>query len=303
MLSLHVAAPTIQDDAAELLLELGGSAVQVEGAGANALTSYLPPPQDPDVFAAEALAELRRRVALVHGAAAADRLRADWRWEADQDWASTWRRGLRPRRVGPFLVTPSWCQPELEPPGSAGSDMEPPPHVIVLDPEMAFGTGEHATTRGALRLLAESVPPGARVLDVGTGSGILAIAAALLGAGRVLAVEADADALGNATDNVRRNGVADRVELRHAVVDPRFLDNSLRDDGSLDLIVANVLSGVLRPLLSSFHGALGPGGRLILGGILEEEAEDMLAAARAAGFTLLVEDVEAEWWGGLFART
>ncbi len=283
MLSVHAASEELQHALAHVLLALGGTAVQVEG---DTLTTYLRAPTDPE--------ELIERAAHRLAAVAGDEALAafSWRREADQDWAREWRRGLRPRRVGRFVVTPSWCAHEAE----------STEHTIVVDPEMAFGTGEHATTRGALRLLGESVRPADLVLDVGTGSGILAIAAALLGAGRVLAVESDADALENAADNLRRNGVADRVELRHALVTPSFLARAVADERPFDLIAANVLSSVLRPLLASFHAALAPGGRLILGGILEEEADDMLDAARAAGFTLLVEDLEAEWWGALFAR-
>jgi len=268
------------DDVAAGLVTLGGSAVQVVG---ETLTSYFPPPDDAARFGREAFVRLQ-------ALAGATPLHVDWRWEQDQDWSIEWRRGLRPRRVGPFVVTPSWCKPEPL----------PGDHVITLDPEMAFGTGEHATTRGALRLLAEAVAPGDHVLDVGSGSGILAIAAAMLGAGHVLAAEADGDALENAGDNLRRNGVAGRVELVHALVDPDFLRRA--GDGAFQVIVANVLSGVLRPLLTSFHSALAPGGRLILGGILQDEAGSMLAAASAARFALRTEDVEDEWWGALLTR-
>jgi ribosomal protein L11 methyltransferase len=134
---------------------------------------------------------------------------------------------------------------------------------------------------------------------VGTGSGILAIAAARLGAKQVLAVESDADALENARDNLARNGVADRVELVHAVVDPTFLTAG---EPRFELVLANVLSGVLLPLLPGFHRALTSGGRLILGGILEEEAEDVIAAAEVAGFAVRTEDLEEEWWAVLLQR-
>lgn len=267
-------APELHDEAAGALLSLGGTAVQIEG---DTLTSYVPRPLDPEAFVAGAVA------ALPGGA------RVAWRLEDDQDWTREWRKGLRPRRTGPFVVSPTWCEPRVE----------PGEHLILIDPEMAFGTGEHATTRGALRLLSESVRPGDRVLDVGTGSAILAIAAAMIGAGHVLAVEADPDALENAADNLRRNGVAGRVELVHALVDAAYL--AARGTGAFDVVVANVLSGVLRPLLPSFRAALVPEGRLILGGILEEEADEMTAVAAAAGFALRVEDLEAEWWGALFA--
>ena len=279
---MRVGADEPQHAVAELLVALGGSAVQVEG---DTLTTYFRSPADPRAFIERADQQL--------AGMAGGEARAAWSWRraADQDWTREWRRGLRPRRVGRFVVAPSW--------GTA--EAEPAEHTIVVDPEMAFGTGEHATTRGALRLLDESLRPGDDVLDIGTGSGILAIGAAMLGARSVLAVESDADALDNARDNLRRNGVAERVQLVHALVDPPFLQRA--GAGAFDLVVANVLAGVLRPLLVPFGEALAPGGRLILGGILEQEAEEMLDAARAAGLALRVEDVEDEWWGGLFERT
>lgn len=292
VLTVPVTDGTAQDEVAEALIELGGSAVVQEG---DRLSTYLEAPAELDGFLREAAARLDE---LVPGAGPL----LEWRWQGDEDWTESWRWGLRPRRVGErLIVTPSWVEPEARP-----DDI-----VIVVDPEMAFGTGEHATTRGALRALESVVRPGDRVLDVGTGSAILAIAAARLGAGEVLAVESDADALENAGDNLRRNGVADRVELLHGLVDDEFL--ALLGPARFEVIVANVLSGVLVPLLPAFREALVPagrgaageaggmaGGHLILGGILDEEADAVIAAAAAAGFTLLTEDLEEEWWGGLF---
>jgi len=281
-LVLSVRAPdeTVLDPLAEALLGLGGTAVDQD---VDLLTTYVPEPADPEAFVRAAA----RTLAEAAGGRAPEIV---WRLQPHEDWARRWRRGLKPRRVGPrLIVTPSWRTPEPRP----GDE------VIVIDPEMAFGTGEHASTRGALRLLQEAEPAGARVLDVGTGSGILAIAAARLGAKQVLAVESDADALENARANLERNGVADRVELVHAVVDSTFLTAG---EPRFELILANVLSGVLVPLLPGFHRALTPGGRLILGGILEEEAEDVIAAAEVAGFSVRVEDLEEEWWAVLLQR-
>ena len=263
----------MRDAVAEGLLALGGSAVQEQD---GALISYVAAPEDPDVFLALAQATL-----------ASD---FDWRWQDDEDWAHTWKHGLQPRRVGRhFVVAPSWTQPAKR----AGD------RVIVIDPEMAFGTGEHATTRGALRFLEQVVKHGDRVLDVGTGSAILAIGAAFCGAADVLAVEYDEDAVLNARDNVMRNQVQDVVTLRTATVDASYLQPHV---ASFDIIAGNVLSSILRPLLPAFHEALKPAGFLILGGILESEADDMIDDARAAGFTLKAEDLEEEWWGGLFRR-
>jgi ribosomal protein L11 methyltransferase len=281
-----VSAPEAQGEVAEELIGLGGTAVAQEG---DRLTTYLAAPADLDSF-------LRGATERLGGIVAEPEL--EWRWQEDEDWAQSWRWGLKPRRVGEHLiVTPSWVEPETVPGDT----------VIVIDPEMAFGTGEHATTRGALRAVESVMRPGARVLDVGTGSAILAIAAARLGAGEVLAVESDPDALENAQDNLRRNGVLDRVELLHGLVDDEFL--AVLGPGRFDLIVANVLSGVLVPLLPAFRTSLAPasagapgpnGGHLILGGILEDEAEAVIDAALEAGFDLVAEDFEEEWWGGLF---
>jgi ribosomal protein L11 methyltransferase len=159
---------------------------------------------------------------------------------------------------------------------------------------MAFGTGEHATTRGCLRLLDGTVRPGDRVLDVGSGSAILAIAAALLGAGEVVAVEYDPDANLNARDNLVQNGVERRVTILERMADPRLIEEL----GTFDLITANILSGVIRPLLPAFREALrgSDGGRLIVSGILQTERDEVVAAATAAGFVVDEEDREDEWW-------
>jgi ribosomal protein L11 methyltransferase len=262
------------DAVAEGLLALGGSAVHEDN---GELTSYIEAPADLDVWLALAHATLGTQFG--------------WRWQDDEDWGQSWKHGLQPRRVGRhFVVAPSWTEPQRR----AGD------RLIVLDPEMAFGTGEHATTRGALRFLEQVTNAGDRVLDVGTGSAILAIGAAMCGAGDVLAVEYDEDAVLNARDNILRNRVESVVTLQTTMVDEAFL-NAL-GPGAFDIIAANVLSSVLQPLLTGFHESLKPGGFLILGGILESEADDMIDAARAAGFTLKAEDLEEEWWGGLFRR-
>jgi ribosomal protein L11 methyltransferase len=161
---------------------------------------------------------------------------------------------------------------------------------------MAFGTGEHASTRGVLRLLERRIQPRARVLDVGTGSAILAIAAALLDAAHVHGVDSDDDALLNAAENLTANGVAERVTLERAHVDAEYLRQRR---GQYDLVVANVLSGVLRPLLPALRETLRYGGALILGGILTSEAAAMITAANQAGLRLETDDREDGWWSGL----
>lgn len=264
---------------AEGLLALGGSAVEENG---DALTTYITAPADAD----EWLESARHELSAVGGA-----FEIECRWQADEDWSETWKRGLRARRVGKrFIVAPSWTAPEAR-------DGD---HVIVIDPEMAFGTGEHGTTRGALRFLEQITHPGARVLDVGTGSAILAIGAAMLGAAEVIAVDNDPDAILNAEDNVVRNGVAGRIKLETCFVTEQYLAEA--GPQRFDIIVANVLSSVLLPLLPSFHESVTEGGHVILGGILQTESDVMLDACAAAGFRVMGEDIEDEWWGVLLQR-
>jgi ribosomal protein L11 methyltransferase len=244
--------------------------------------AYLPEPDRPAI---EAIVEIEARVAR---AAGVPRLAVSWRFEKARDWAKLWREGLRARRVGERIwVTPSWDVDAADPTGV----------VIVVDPAMAFGTGEHGTTRGCLRLLEHAMRPGASVLDVGTGTGVLAVAAAKLGASAVHGVDNDPEAIENATGTVAANGVSDRVTLEQREVD----DECLRaTPGAYDLILANVLSGVLRPLLPAFVAALRPRGILILSGILQTEADDIVEAARASDLHLTREDREDEWWSGTF---
>ncbi|CAN5266605.1 hypothetical protein BH20GEM2_BH20GEM2_09220 [soil metagenome] len=259
----------------EGLLALGGAAVQE---GDDVLLTYLLPPPDPEAFAAAA----RERLSEWAGEPAD----LEWRWQADEDWARRWKEGLAPRRVTPRLVVkPTWSE----------WDAAPGDTVIDIDPQMAFGTGEHATTRGCLRLLDAAVGPGDRVLDVGSGSSILAIAAVRLGAACALAVESDPDANLNARENLARNGVESQVRIVEAVADVALL----RSLGSFDLVLANILSSVIVPLLPALRGCLAPSGRLVVSGILLNEAGAVTAAAGEAGLSVGCVDEEDEWWSAL----
>jgi ribosomal protein L11 methyltransferase len=285
-LVLSVRAPSEEQvqQLSEGLVALGGSAVQEEG---GVLTTYLDPPRDPAAFVAAAGRRLQVRV----GA----ELELTWRWQADEDWSRRWRDGLEPRRVGRRLVVAQpWNEAEARVKASTMTDAL----VLVIDPATAFGTGEHATTRGALRLMETVLTGGERVLDVGTGSGILALAAAGLGASSVLAVESDPDSMGNARENVDRSAWGSRIDLVNAVVDESYLAEH-REVG-FDLIVANVLSGVLIPLLPAFAAALSAPGRVVLGGILERESARVVGAAAGAGLILEGDDREEGWWTALF---
>jgi ribosomal protein L11 methyltransferase len=284
VLSVRVPSEELTEELAEGLVALGGSAVQED---AGRLSTYLDPPDDPTGFVAAAGARLRALVG--------SEPELTWHWQADEDWSRRWREGLAPRRVGRRLVVAQpWNEADAR---ELVADMDAP-LLLVIDPATAFGTGEHATTRGALRLMETVLTGGERVLDVGTGSGILALAAAGLGARGALAVESDPDSMSNARENVDRSPWADRVELVNDEVDAPYLARH-RQDG-FDLIVANVLSSVLVPLLPAFAEALAPGGRVILGGILDTEAPRVVGAASAAGLGLDAEDREEGWWTALF---
>jgi len=280
----HARAADGDDDGrlADALVALGGRAVEERDGW---LITHLIEPADPEAFLADAAAALAEMV----GAPVA--LAHDWR-EAE-DWAETWKRGLAPRLITPRLwVTPSWEESE------ARARAEPGARVVVVDPGMAFGTAEHGTTRGALRLLDHALQPGERLLDVGAGSGILAVAAAMLGAESVTAVEGDPVAGEYARENVARNGVAERVRWTEAWADPELLVAL----GPVDGILANIESGVLRRLLPGLHGALRPGGWLILSGLLGEEWEAFAREVAQAGFTLVAGDADGEWRSAWFVR-
>jgi ribosomal protein L11 methyltransferase len=261
---------------AEGLLACGGSAVEEQQ---DALITYIPVDAD--------RARIRAQLDALLGA------RGDIAFEEvpEQDWLALWRAGLQPRRVGArIIVSPTWSEVDAR-----ADDI-----ILRIDPQMAFGTGEHASTRGVLRLMQHAMRGGEQLLDVGSGSAILSIAGVMAGAKHVVAAESDPDAMDNARENVARNGVADRVTLLTALVDDAFL--AAYGGGAFDGIVANVLSSVLRPLLPAFHTALAAGGWAILSGILVEEADMMRAAAASASFTIEAEDVEELWWSVLLRR-
>lgn len=283
VLAVRGASPELAGLVADGLLALGGAAVEEKD---GALLTYLFPPDDPEAF----VADVRGRLAewLPEGTA----VDVTWHWQQNEDWAAEWKRGLAPRQVTDrIVVKPTWTE----------WDAAPGQVVIDVDPQMAFGTGEHATTRGCLRLLDGALRPGARVLDVGSGSGILAIAAVRLGAREAVAVEYDPDANLNARENLERNGVAPTVTLIEAMADDALLEGL----GRFDLVLANILSGVIRPLLPGMRRSLAgsPEGRLIVSGILRSESPDVVRDAGAAGFRVERVDEEEEWWSALLRPT
>jgi ribosomal protein L11 methyltransferase len=183
-----------------------------------------------------------------------------------EDWLAEWKRCLRPLRVSRRLwVRPPW-EAFLPPEGE---------HALVIEPGMAFGTGHHATTRLCLELLDDIVRPGDTVLDVGSGSGILAMAAVLLAAGRVVAVEVDPEAAEVARENLRLNGVEGSVELVTA-------DFGEWEGPPSDHVVCNMILARLEPILPALAESVGEGW-VVLSGIEEEQGEEATARMRAAG--------------------
>ena len=201
------------------------------------------------------------------------------------DW-SEWRASVRSHHLGKLTISPPWLASETD-----------PATTIVIEPAMAFGTGEHATTRGVTRLMQKLSPMPASVADIGAGSAVLSICAAKLGAEKVVAVEIDEDAIGNAEENVRANHVEDRVHVIQgdaAIVLPLI--------APVDLVLANIISSVLTELLPIVFDSLSPRGHAILSGILETESEGMLEEIRKGGWTVIAEDREDAWWSVLIAR-
>ena len=204
----------------------------------------------------------------------------------DVDWSERWKEGIHVQHLGALRVAPPWLADELD-----------PATTIVIEPAMAFGTGEHATTRGVVRLMQDVIKPGDHVADLGAGSAVLAIAAVKLGAASAAAVEIDPDAISNAEENVVRNGVADRVTVIEgdaAVILPLV--------APVQVIIANIISSVLIDLLPTFAAGLADGGHAILSGMLFAEREMMTKSFADSGWRIAAEDHEDAWWSATIVR-
>jgi ribosomal protein L11 methyltransferase len=199
---------------------------------------------------------------------------------AETDWENAWKRYFFVRHVGQRLViVPSWRRYQPKP-GEV---------VLDLDPGMAFGTGVHPTTRLCLRLLEQYLTGAARVLDLGTGSGILAIAAAKLGASAVRAIEVDSTAVGVATANVAHNAVEQVVRVEQGEL------SLVAPDERFDLMLANINLRVIRAVLPALGAHLAPGGVAILSGVLREHEATLREAIAAAGLRGRERRREKDW--------
>ena len=197
----------------------------------------------------------------------------------EEDWATAWKKYYRPTRVGRRLVVrPSW-----EPYERGPEDV-----VLTLDPGMAFGTGTHDTTRLCMELLEEYVRPETALLDVGTGSGILAVAALLLGAKSAVGVDIDEVAVRVARENAELNGVSDRVN---------FLAGDLVDrvSGRFGLVSANIVADVILRLIPDLERFLEPGGVFVASGVIDAREREVAEALAAAGYLPLSRRESGGW--------
>lgn len=204
----------------------------------------------------------------------------------EQDWANNWKQYYKPTRIGQrVVIKPSW--EEYEP--------KEDDCVIEMDPGMAFGTGTHETTALCLEAIERHVKVGGRMLDIGCGSGILSIAACLLGAGQADAIDIDTVAVRVAQENVELNGLTEKITCRQG-------DLLQGNYGVADLTVANIVADVILRLLPAAYAHTKPGGVFIASGIIDEREEEIADAAVKAGFTPLEALARGSWRALVYAR-
>ena len=196
----------------------------------------------------------------------------------DADWADAWKRHYTPQRIGRIVIVPSWLDEPI------GRDEI----ALRLDPGMAFGTGLHPTTRGCLTLLQRLGPMPERALDVGSGSGILAIAALALGAGSVDCLDTDPVAVEATLANAAANGVADRISASRGTLQPV-------PARGYPLILANLVAALLVELAEPLAAHAEPGGTLLASGIIAPRADEVITALERAGLALAERLDDGEW--------
>lgn len=290
-LALTLPAPTSGETLllVEALRRLGARTVEREegrnsGPQGPRLLALFPAPADPRRLSADVAIAVRASTSL-------GTVVPRWRWLDHDEWIARWGADHPARRVSDRLVIVVSESDAAE--GASSAD----DRVIRLSPSIAFGTAEHPTTRACLRMLDAAVREGDRVLDVGAGSGVLAIAAVVLGAESATALEVDPIACAAARRNADSNAVGDRVDIREVAVG----SGSLRGGATFEGVVANIGADVLRPLLPDLAAAVDTRGWLILSGAIPGERDGLVAAARVAGLEVMEEDVLEGWWTGRLA--
>jgi ribosomal protein L11 methyltransferase len=276
----------LADEAAGMLVACGALGCAVERGGRAGARSHKPVKLEAyfSKLKPERLRAIRRAMGTAGMLAKSDRETTGERI-VDPGWATMWQRRFEPLSIGErLIVVPPWRHPKT--PGRL---------AIVVRPGRAFGTGHHATTAGALRAIESLLGErkAARALDVGTGSGILAIAMALLGAKKIVAIDVDAEALANARENAALNHLHRRI---------RFATTpAAKVIGKFDLVTANILSSVLIAIAPDLIRLLARGGRLVLGGILRREVRAVMAHYTGK-LRLLSTDYDHGWATMVFAR-
>lgn len=200
------------------------------------------------------------------------------KWVEDEDWGTAWKKYFKPLPVGKIVIKPTW------------EEYEPKPGDIILeiDPGMAFGTGSHATTQLCMLALQDYIKGGETVLDMGTGSGILAISARLLGAEKIVGFDVDPLAVRIARENVERISMENVIKIDEA-------ESPLAFDGVADVIVANIIAVVIINLAESFRAKIKTGGKLISSGIIREREDEVKEKLESVGFKTLEVRREGEW--------
>ena len=265
--TVRVSPARAREEIVSILISAGASCVQEDG---DALITSFPDESLPK--------DLEKSV---RGADPTARVETSAMPEVSYDLHGT----VSARQVGDLFVVPPWEAANY-----------PAAKTIVIEPGGAFGTGDHATTRGVLHLMQGVIKKGDVVADLGAGSAVLAIAAAKLGAARVAAVELDVDAIANAEENISANGVGPTVTLLEgdaAVILPLL--------APVNLVVANIVSGVLIGMLDLIKRSVPATGHAILSGILVSERDLMVKAFADVGWSIEKEHAEEEWWSVLIS--
>ncbi len=247
------------------------------------LSFYLDPKQDRDAILADVKRELENLRAFTDIGEGTITVSET----ADVDWRNNWKKYFKPFHVDDILVAPTW---EKIPPGDEEK------LVLWIDPGTAFGTGMHETTQLCIRALKKYMKKGARLLDAGTGSGILAIAALKLGASEAVGTDLDPCTVDAVADNKAANGISDGQF--------RLIIGNLIDDadtqkavgpGSFDVVTANILPDVLVPMMPAIASSMKSGGICILSGILDGKQEPVIRACEKQGLRVLAADHQGEW--------
>ncbi|WP_225047391.1 50S ribosomal protein L11 methyltransferase [Lacticaseibacillus kribbianus] len=271
------------DDAADMVGQPAAIAAQHQAAGA-AVTGYFAPDADQTAIRAALTAKIAQLpdFGLARGAGT-----VTIRGGAEADWADNWKQYYQPLRVTRYLtIVPDWLDYR---PAQAGE------MVIRLDPDMAFGTGKHPTTAMMLQLLEATVRGGERMIDVGTGSGVLALAGRLLGVDSVLATDVDQVAVTNAEKNLALNPGVSGI-----TVAANDLLTGITNQA--DLIVANILAEVLLPLIPQVPARLAPHGTVLLSGIFHDQLAAVEAALAASGLEVTTRLQRGDWFALSAAR-